>query len=1017
MSLDPSASPWPGVLASVGVCLWIVAIGAPLAAAAFRHRARLVWPFYAPILGVVTVLLVTNLAAYAIPGAPAAWFGLIAPTVAAAVVAWRLGVPRQPTRRTAPVLLALGLLAVGMFALAYANQLHEPIWDSPWHYGLAHQMARGVFPPVTPFGVDASPGYHYGHNLLTASIVGTTGAMPWAAFDALAAFLVAVLVLAVAGFAYDVGAPLLFALVLGTTVGLLGRALLLGIHTGYLAGGDLLDHSILRGEFRWLKHPQWALAMGLVVLVAAALHAGVARRHAAVLAAGAGVFALAEAAVMIFACTALALLGAARLLRLRGRDRLVFAGALATSAFLVVLAGGPVSDAIFDRGGTAGMVRLVWDPRQEHLLPFEPVGPVLVKVGIPALAALGAVAAVRQRSWGLGYLTVAAVLGLVEAAAVRPAFPSNAWRIIGLAHAVAMIGALAGLGALIGSIRPRVPQALVGLAIGLFLLLPTGLPRAIAIVHLALDDMETANPAADSSGHHYRDRTTFGEHLEANWEIYAWLRRSLPNDARLLSLHTFTSVSAAGIAAPRSDREFQAFSERVSTPAYTDAVRFLHRDDLAAMGITHLHLSDYLESQLSLSARRLLDDPSHFTLLADIDTAAGMRHRVFAVRPGAGTTDVDPSSVRALRRNVPTDAPITTLGALTISQRQAIFAGFADRDDLHAAYGTDLDRATQVPRVTTIRDLPARGVVILREPLEPTALGLTRDEALWRGNGLRAYDLAAAWSPAARAGPHPAPLPESLRSVCDAAPNGQLDLRVLGEPGTALAAGPATLTLTGLPQILTLTVPDCAASSLSAPAAVAPFVQARPHQAATRASQSTPVAALGFDGGVDDDHVVLNFWYRNPLGVPFVTSTEFRLYAASPLGVGQAAESPNPRAASLRWWPGPLVLQASEQNARIEFDARRLEINGDGGGGSASQLEPGRTYLLALTVAGVDPRRGLMEIQHIVPLARVVVGDAGVAYEVFTGIAVVEHDAPGTIFQRTGYDGGLGTPDPERRPR
>ena len=169
------------MLASVGVCLWMVAIGAPLAAAAFRHRPRLVWPFYAPILGVVTVLLVTNLAAYVIPGAPAAWFGLIAPTVAAAVVAWHLGVPRQHIRRTAPVLLALGLLAVGMFALAYANQLHEPIWDSAWHYGLAHQMARGVFPPVTPFGVDASPGYHYGHNLLTASIVGTTGAMPWAA--------------------------------------------------------------------------------------------------------------------------------------------------------------------------------------------------------------------------------------------------------------------------------------------------------------------------------------------------------------------------------------------------------------------------------------------------------------------------------------------------------------------------------------------------------------------------------------------------------------------------------------------------------------------------------------------------------------------------------------------------------------------------------------------------------------------------------------------------------------------
>ena len=131
--------------------------------------------------------------------------------------------------------------------------------------------------------------------------------------------------------------------------------------------------------------------------------------------------------------------------------------------------------------------------------------------------------------------------------------------------------------------------------------------------------------------------------------------------------------------------------------------------------------------------------------------------------------------------------------------------------------------------------------------------------------------------------------------------------------------------------------------------------------------------------------------------MPFVTSTEFRLYEASRLGVGLSQDNPNPRAASVRWWPGPAYLQAPEQSVRIEFDARRLEINGDPGGGSASRPTPGRTYLLALTVAGVNPRDSLVEVQHIVPLARVVTGETGVAYHMLSGIVTIEHRAPGTI--------------------
>ena len=97
MNLDPTVSPWIGVFASTGVCLWMAAVGAPLARAVFGDRPRPVWPFYAPALGIVAVLLTTNLSAYVIPGTPSAWFGLLAPSALAAFVAWRVRLIRRPS--------------------------------------------------------------------------------------------------------------------------------------------------------------------------------------------------------------------------------------------------------------------------------------------------------------------------------------------------------------------------------------------------------------------------------------------------------------------------------------------------------------------------------------------------------------------------------------------------------------------------------------------------------------------------------------------------------------------------------------------------------------------------------------------------------------------------------------------------------------------------------------------------------------------------------------------------------
>ena len=171
MNLDPTVSPWIGIFASTGVCLWMAAIGAPLAQAVFGDRPRPVWPFYAPILGVVAVLLTTNLAAYVAPGAVSAWVGLLVPSALSAAVALRGRELAHTFQRSAFACLALALPAAGAFLWVLANYTHMWFGDPHWHLALVQHLARGGFPPITPYGVDSGISYHYGTYLLAASIV------------------------------------------------------------------------------------------------------------------------------------------------------------------------------------------------------------------------------------------------------------------------------------------------------------------------------------------------------------------------------------------------------------------------------------------------------------------------------------------------------------------------------------------------------------------------------------------------------------------------------------------------------------------------------------------------------------------------------------------------------------------------------------------------------------------------------------------------------------------------------
>lgn len=1011
MNLDPTVSPWIGIVASTGVCLWMVAIGGPLAHAVFRDRPRPVWPFYAPVIGIVTVLLVTNLSAYLIPGAPSAWFGLLAPSVLASVVFWRGGSTRRPSRSGALASLALLLASAGIFVLAFANRTQVRAAEESWHFALVQRMGRGVFPPIAPYGQDAGIGYHYGPDLLAASLANTAGVPPWTAVAVFSSLLVVAMLLAAVGFAQDVGAPLPLAVGSAAILGLIRDPMPIGLPPyvspehqlpglpGLLAGFVPASADV---AFMWLHKPHWALALCIVILIAAVLEAGPGRRQAALLAAAAGVAALAEAAVFVFASAALGAVGLFRLTHLRGRQRVPLAIALGVAAGLALFAGGPVSDAVLQRGGQAGLARIAFEPPIGELVPFELAGPALVRLGVLPLLAVSVIVIHRTRSWGLAFLAAASAFGLVAAVFLQSALPFNDARIPFLAAATAALAVSAGVSALVAGLRGW-PRRLAIAAVLVLAVLPTAVPRATAGLRMAAENgFAVGQPVAQGPGYPYVGQSRWLTELDRNWDFYAWLADALPNEARLLTPRPAVAASVAGIASPTSARRVQVISSS-AMPEYEDALRFLHRDDLADMEITHLHLTDAWESALAPRARQLLDDPAHFRLVADRRSVSGERHRVFEAMPGAGVTEVHPASHRSLRELVVSDVPVIALEGLTPHQSRMFFNNLLDQGDLRASVIYFDQSAIRIPRVQRLNRIPDRGVVALLDHVEPTALGLTRDDAIWAGYGMWVYDLASAWSSVWRVDPHFARLPASLRQACNSTSGGHLDLRLLGEPGSTVAAGPTEAELSGAPQVTRLSVRDCERLTVTSHADLAPFAQLRT-AFPTKAKDAQPRAGLGFDGSVDGERAVINLWYRNPAGLPITSGTEFRLYR---LGASGAVPRETDPRDSVRWWSAPLTLAVDTQMARIEFDPRRLTLNGDPGVRTADVV-PGRSYLLALNVSRFSPETTSLWVQQVIPLVRIEVRDVGTSTEVLSGIVSIEFREVGGPSRWLDYSGVIG---------
>ena len=184
--------------------------------------------------------------------------------------------------------------------------------------------------------------------------------------------------------------------------------------------------------------------------------------------------------------------------------------------------------------------------------PFGLAGPLLISVGtVLPLIAVGALAAFRRRSWSLGYLAAAGAFGLLGAIAVHSGVRMNDARFADLAAPVAMIGALAGAGALIGRwpASRRVPAALV---VGLFAVMPTSLPGVIVAAQQAFTDPPSTSVTVLNARAPSLAYTRFSSELALNWDFYNWLARTLPADARLLTPYPAVAASLAGVSAPTS---------------------------------------------------------------------------------------------------------------------------------------------------------------------------------------------------------------------------------------------------------------------------------------------------------------------------------------------------------------------------------------------------------------------------------------------------------------------------------
>ncbi len=513
--LIPAEPVWPATLKASLLLAWFIVTGLPIAWAVFGRRPRRVWPGYAPIVGLGLHLLTFNLLSWAAPGALGSWLGLVAGALISGAVLIRAR-PRPRLRlwpRSAYLMLAASAALMGAaLYVGIANRTQVLFTDEPWHLPLAATMARGIFPPISPFSPHAGAAYHYGADLLAAQPINLAGVAPWTSFYLLSPVLAVVLGVTVATAARDFGSTRVVAVATGLVAGFAGpRAgfLLVGLPTAFepASPGDGLGEALLRlgsptdivlfERFgpAWLNLPHFALGLALLVLMAAAVHGRLDAGRAAVFAVAFGLLPLAETAAFVIGAVATPGFVAVALVRATRRARLRIIAATVGGLALAIFAGGIVTDVLFrGSGGPGARLALSADADVIALGEVAPEGGLNLLVGpLPLVLVLGA-AAVGLRSRGLGYLALAAIGGLAVRQIAVPDVSGIDTRLLDMPYALAAWGALIGVGALAARVRRGWLTFGAGAVIAAVVAVPTVMPRAVASIDIASRGVDLEYP-------------------------------------------------------------------------------------------------------------------------------------------------------------------------------------------------------------------------------------------------------------------------------------------------------------------------------------------------------------------------------------------------------------------------------------------------------------------------------------------------------------------------------------------
>ena len=224
---------------------------------------------------------------------------------------------------------------------------------------------------------------------------------------------------------------------------------------------------------------------------------------------------------------------------------------------------------------------------------------------------------------------------------------------------------------------------------------------------------------------------------------------------------------------------------------------------------------------------------------------------------------------------------------------------------------------------------------------------------------------------------------------------------MVGEPGDSLLAGDRKLRLSGLPQTLLLSSTSCDTLPVAWRGSdVPPFVQVRARRSDTRLPMPAS-AGLAFDGGVSDGIGVFHVWYRNPSETPVPGGSELRLYRAREDGLIDAT-SPTQ---SVAWWLGPIELSKALFTDRFEFDAAKLQLNGEHPLEPHEPLDDGG-YVLTLNVSQRSDDTQKLHFRRVIPVLQVTLQHGRPTYRPLSGISRWQPELAGRPHTETHYPRG-----------